>query len=204
MKKSMLARILTALLCVLLLCGCSSQSDDGADKKNDQSGGGTQQEQTDSNTADESGAGDAGDAGQAAGETYTYDHMTITLPEGFTVDESGSFPMMYCPEYPEKTDNINMTKAEGDDISNYSQELFETYYSQMIQGFEGITSYEELKVDGLDAIKCTYQVTMSGIEMHGTQYYVFGSDYTDIITFTSTSGDYDAAFEACAASISMD
>ena len=57
--------------------------------------------------------------------------------------------------------------------------------------------------DGLDAILCSYGVSMSGVDMVGTQCYVFGRDYTDILTLTSVSGAYDDDFEACLKSISM-
>lgn len=59
---------------------------------------------------------------------YTYDHMTIELPEGFTVDESGSFPIMYSPNYPEESDNINITKAGADNIDNYSESVMDSVF----------------------------------------------------------------------------
>ena len=134
---------------------------------------------------------------------YTYDHMTIELPEGFTVDESGSFPIMYSPNYPEESDNINITKAGADNIDNYSESVMDSVFSSSLVGYTGMLSYEETTVDGLDAILCSYGVSMSGVDMVGTQCYVFGRDYTDILTLTSVSGAYDDDFEACLKSISM-
>ncbi|HIZ94126.1 hypothetical protein [Flavonifractor sp. An112] len=57
-------------------------------------------------------AGCSGGGDGLVGNVYTYDHVSIELPEGYEVDESGSFPIIYCPGYPTQTDNINITKGE--------------------------------------------------------------------------------------------
>ena len=111
MKKSTLARLFALLLCLLLaLAGCSSDGEDGTDPAPDQ-----QEEQQNNDQQGQPGGQSArGQFRSAPGETFTYDHMTIVVPEGFTVDESGSFPILYPPTYPDETDNINITMAGAD------------------------------------------------------------------------------------------
>ena len=70
----------------------------------------------------------AGCSGPRSENAYTYDHMTIELPEGFIVDESGSFPIMYSPNYPEESDNINITKAGAGNIDNYSESVMDSFF----------------------------------------------------------------------------
>lgn len=45
------------------------------------------------------------------------------------------------------------------------------------------------------------EMNMNDIDMVQTQYIVFGDTYTNIVSFTSVSGDYDDAFAACVASL---
>ncbi|MCI7472558.1 MAG: hypothetical protein MSB10_02630 [Clostridiales bacterium] len=137
------------------------------------------------------------------GNIYTYDHVSIELPEGYEVDESGSFPIIYCPDYPERTDNINILKSGADSIGNYDADRIDNYYSTSFNGYNGMRSFEKTKVDGVDAIICSYDVDLNGVEMVGTQYYLFGKNFTDVITFTSVSGDYDNDFEDIAQSIAV-
>ena len=137
------------------------------------------------------------------GNIYTYDHVSIELPEGYEVDESGSFPIIYCPDYPARTDNINILKTSADSIDNYDEDVIDNYYATSLNGYSGMLSFEKTTVGGVDAIVCSYDVSLSGVEMVGTQYYLFGKDFTDVITFTSVSGDYDDDFEDIAQSITV-
>ena len=45
-----------------------------------------------------------GDGGSA--NKYTYEGVSLALPEGFTVDENSATPIAYGPNYPDNTDNI--------------------------------------------------------------------------------------------------
>ena len=135
------------------------------------------------------------------GNIYTYDHVSIELPEGYEVDESGSFPIIYCPDYPARTDNINILKSAADSIDNYDADVIDSYYTTALNGYSGLLSFEKTTVSGVDAIICSYGVSVNGVDMIGTQYYLFGDTFTDVITFTSVSGDYDDDFEDIALSI---
>ena len=67
----------------------------------------------------------------------------------------------------------------------------------------GCDPFEKTTVGGVDAIICSYGVSMNGVDMIGTQYYLFGKDFTDVITFTSVSGNYDDDFEDIVQSITV-
>ena len=137
------------------------------------------------------------------GNIYTFDHVSIELPEGYEVDESGSFPIIYCPDYPARTDNINILKTSADSIDNYDEDVIDNYYATSLNGYSGMLSFEKTTVGGVDAIVCSYGVDMNGVDMIGTQYDLCGKDFTDGITFPSVSGDYDNDFEDIAQSITV-
>ena len=81
--------------------------------------------------------------------------------------------------------------------------MIDDYYASSLNGYNGMRSFEKTTVGGVDAIICSYGVGMNGVDMIGTQYYLFGKDFTDVITFTSVSGDYDDDFEDIAQSITV-
>ena len=140
-----------------------------------------------------------GDGGSA--NKYTYEGVSLALPEGFTVDESSATPIAYGPNYPDNTDNITFSYSGADSIDNYSQEVFETYYSALL-GEVTSNSVEKVKVGGKDAIEYNYSLSVNGVEMEQTQVMVFLSDKTVTVTFTNASGEYDSAFEQAIDSIS--
>lgn len=140
-----------------------------------------------------------GDGGSA--NKYTYEGVSLALPEGFTVDESSATPIAYGPNYPDNTDNITFSYSGADSIDDYSQEVFETYYSALL-GEVTSNSFEKVKVGGKDAIEYNYSLSVNGVEMEQTQVMVFLSDKTVTVTFTNASGEYDSAFEQAIDSIS--
>ncbi len=140
-----------------------------------------------------------GDGGSA--NKYTYEGVSLALPEGFTVDENSATPIAYGPDYPDNTDNITFSYSGADSIDNYSQEVFETYYSALL-GEVTSNSFEKVKVGGKDAIEYNYSLSVNGVEMEQTQVMVFLSDKTVTVTFTNASGEYDSAFEQAIDSIS--
>lgn len=97
----------------------------------------------------------------------------------------------------------NVYTYDHDSIDNYDAGMIDSYYTSSFEGYNGMRSFEKTTVGGVDAIVCSYGVGMNGVEMVGTQYYLFGKDFTDVITFTSVSGDYDDDFEDIAQSITV-
>ena len=148
-------------------------------------------------------AGCSGGGDGLVGNVYTYDHVSIELPEGYEVDESGSFPIILLPRLPDADRQHQHHQGRADNIDNYGEDVIDDYYASSLNGYNGMRSFEKTTVGGVDAIVCSYGVGMNGVEMVGTQYYLFGKDFTDVITFTSVSGDYDDDFEDIAQSITV-
>lgn len=134
---------------------------------------------------------------------YTFDHITLELPEGFKMSELNGVPIALCPGYPTPSDNITFTCTAADNINAYSKDVFENTYKQMFEGFDEITSYELIKVDGVDSIRLEYGISANGIAMVQTQVFIFGKSFTDIITFTDVSGKFNDEFEDCLASVKV-
>lgn len=64
-------------------------------------------------------------------------------------------------------------------------------------------NFKKIKIDGTDAIRYSYKLSVSGVNQAQTMYMIFGNTYTDVITFTSVSGDFDAEFEKSAKTIEI-
>lgn len=134
-------------------------------------------------------------------DTYTYGRMTLTLPEGFTVNDSGTVPMAFPDDYPARTDNIAFTKAGADSIGNYTQQTLEEAYRTLVGAFVRSINFETIRIDGLDTIKYAYEISVSGSTQLQTQYIIFGDTFSYILTFTHVSGDFDDAFQKTVESI---
>lgn len=194
--KKLIAILLAVVLCFAAV-SCTSKGDGNTT---------TAAASTSDAPADSSApADDTSDSGTdtTADNLYTYDHITVALPEGFTLNENAGTPLALCPDYPSRTDNIAFSKGGADNIANYTRELLDSIYSQTFAGFGESTVFEKTVIDGKDAIKYGCTFTQNNVAMTLIQIMIFGSTYSDVLTFTSVSGYYDAAFEAVIASISV-
>ena len=140
--------------------------------------------------------------GGSASDKYEYQGVLLSLPEGFTVDDSSSNLVACPPEYPEKTDNIVFAYSGADAADSYTQEILDAYYSTLMDDFQS-KSFQKTTIGGKDVIKYSYDMSMNGVAMEQTQVMVFFSDKTVIISFTSVSGDYDSAFSDAINSIEV-
>lgn len=140
---------------------------------------------------------------ESASNTYEYDHLSFVLPEGFSVIESGGIYIAVPSDYPARTDNITFSKSAADSIAGYSQQTLEDYFNVIFNGTVESINFEKIKIDGTDAIRYSYKLSVSGVNQAQTMYTIFGNTYTDVITFTSVSGDFDAEFEKSAKTIKI-
>lgn len=131
---------------------------------------------------------------------YHYDHIFIELPEGFSVkEESGIF--IAAPENDDSGDNIVFTCGGRDNFSAYTEKTMTDIYREKFTGFGEVLSFEKTKIGNHNAIRFVYTVKTSGMEMTQKQIIIFGDAYTDIVTFTVLSGDYESAFAQAESSI---
>lgn len=134
--------------------------------------------------------------------TYTYEHISLVLPENFTVNTDSSVPTAQ-DTVNSTDDNITFSKGGADSIDSYTQQVIEDLYKQLFTAFEKSLSFEKTKISGHDAIIYSYSLTVNGIHMIQTQYMIFGRTYSNIVTFTSVTGNYDNAFKECASTITV-
>ena len=139
------------------------------------------------------------------GETYEYNGTSIVLPKGFTVSESSS-SILACPEdYPVHADNIVMTTEKHSKIADIEEEAL----LELIRSTDDeidVTKFDEFAkstVDGHDVLTVRYSFTYSGIDMKVIQHSVDTASGIVTYTFTSVTGDYDAAFEMSLGSVKV-
>lgn len=129
---------------------------------------------------------------------YVFEELAIDLPEGFVEQDGiGGINTVVPDDYPEHSDNFTFTSAAFDgDKSPYTKEAIEEVYTTgFSDAFSGIDQFDEVTVDGCDAIVTKYNITYSDMEMTQQQLYVFTDDTIYIVSFTSASGDYTDAFD---------
>ena len=136
-------------------------------------------------------------------EQIRFDHILITLPDGFQTTVQGDVPMAVPADYPNRTDNIAFSADVAGSIDDYSKESFEQLYNALVPGFEGIAVFEKTKIGANDMLLAGYTLTVEGISMEQLQLIIFGDTFTDVVTFTSVSGEFDDAFESCMKSIQV-
>lgn len=127
---------------------------------------------------------------------YTYDHISLKLPDGFQAADYSGMIIAVHEDYPTVSDNIVFSKdTSTDSVDNYTQQLLDEVFSNTVAGFEKSTAFEKMKIDGVDVLKYSFEITTSGVHQTQTQYWILGSAYMDVISFTSVSGNFDEAFE---------
>lgn len=120
--------------------------------------------------------------------------VEFALPHGFTVTESDGVTFATPPEDLGIGDNINVVVTGTDSIDNSSEEVLGEYYSSMFSGFEGFDYYEQVEIDGRDAIIAEYYLTVSDVDMLQDQVFIYLDDCTVCVTYTLVDGVYIDAF----------
>lgn len=128
---------------------------------------------------------------------FVFEGFAIDLPEGFSEGEGiGGVATVTPDDYPTHSDNFTFVSSPfNGDKSSYSKEAIEELYSQSFSDFSGMDQFEEVDVDGHNAIISKYTVSYMDIEMTQQQLYVFTEDKVYVMSFTCTSDDYSDAFD---------
>ena len=132
---------------------------------------------------------------------FKYNGLAILLPEGFTVSDMSGMKVACGPDYPTSSDNITFSYSETDDISKYSEDVVLATFKALDSTIEKLDTYEKIKINNVDFIHVKASITFSEISMTQTGYYATIGGKVVGVTFTSTSGKYDADFETTAQSM---
>lgn len=141
--------------------------------------------------------------GKAPQSDFKFDKISVVLPSGFKITADGGSVAALNENYPTESDNITFTSGLADSVENYSREKLDAKYQQTIAGFQGSTFFEKKQQDGFDIVIYKFDVDHKGVQMKTTQCVVFCADRINVVTFTSVSGKYDEAFQACLESLKV-
>lgn len=114
-----------------------------------------------------------------------------TLPKGW---EPGRTGFWFGPRKNNFSPNVNVMSYDSEsgvsaeDLMNQAKGQFEDVFKSPVKFVdEGTTS-----VGGTDAVTLEYESAMSGVKIHGIQYYVVTKKKTYVITGTGSQSDWDA------------
>lgn len=146
----------------------------------------------------------AGAAATAAPEGYyEYEGVSVILPEGYLMDETGNVPFATGKDYPENQSNISFSKSHQDSIDNYSEEIYQAHYSANMKGFQEISKYETVQIDGVDTIHMSITAVTDETTWTLEQYILFLPDKCVAFTFSGTTPEDVEAFAAAAQTIQV-
>lgn len=199
MKKKLLALLLTVALSTCLVACGGDDADSDADTSFDKDDKDEDEDEdvTDSLFGDEDEKDDS-DA-PLTGE------LTFDIPEGFSDNGAGYFAHSDATVVA----NINITEVASDgSFATITKDMLLQAMEMSLEAGFGVELevdmpvYENIKIDGRDAIKYTIEFEYAGIVLIQTQYIIDDVDYYRYVTYTSTEGDgYESIFEASGDSI---
>ena len=125
-------------------------------------------------------------------ETFTFGGLSMILPTGFSVIESGGLTLAVYEDYPTHSDNISFTEGE-ESIDDYTEDNLKAMYESLLESLE---NYRYVRTDGADysTIITDIDYVYSNIPMHARNCSYFFSGKIVSITFTSVTGEFDEAF----------
>ena len=130
----------------------------------------------------------------SAGEVVI-NNLILTLPEGYSLKNSGGIKVACCAEYPEKANSISFATAQKDSPENYTKEKLDGMFSSLVAGFSGGNSLENTEFSGCEVLVYSYNLVLDEKPLLAQQYMIFGADFTDVVTVTLESADDLAAID---------
>ena len=139
--------------------------------------------------------------GVAAGEPYTYNGVTVTLPKGFSIYEPDGVPTAKGPD--SESDVFNFATDAGKTIHGLGAADFVALYKN--QGFTdaSCTNWKEYEIDGKNAKRGDFTLVAGDAATFAT-VVIIEADAGDImISFARTSDKYERQFNAVIDSIKI-
>ena len=134
-------------------------------------------------------------------ERYVYEGVSLILPEGFSVQSAQGVTLAIYKDYPAHSDNISFVAA-NDSYETYTEENLKQSFTQAFGSIENF-KYENSENDDYKTVTTDFDVTYNGVAMHEKACTFFFSGKSVVVTFTSVSGEFDAAFEQTLQSIQI-
>lgn len=191
MKKFLV--ILSIILTLsLILCGCTEPADNTESTASNPTSSDVSSTVSEPETSSEASSEPTGPVVETR---TTFHNFSLILPEGYTWSEANGIYTIFNPEYPVHSDNINVNHiAAGDNPANYTADILNGALGPVFEEFSGVQDLMTLTLDGVPFLVYSYTGTVGGIEMIFTQGILFGSNYTDTITFTQLDTTFDDDF----------
>ena len=127
---------------------------------------------------------------------YKIGALRVKIPENFVVTETEGVDIAVSEDYPSVRDNITFVKDKVSRRHLYNESDLAKLYRYNIPGFSRFSTYEEIKVDGANAIKLTYSISRGPQDIDQTQILIFHITGTYSVTFTFTeNSEYHDVFE---------
>ena len=134
---------------------------------------------------------------------YRIGRLSVKLPRGYEITEISNVKVALCPEYPNNGANITFVKDKRSSRNLYSESSLYDYYSSNVNGFIGISKYEEIKIEYKDAIKLRCSVRVNNVYIEQIQIIIFDYFATYVLTFTITDDVYEEIFSEVIDSIKL-
>jgi hypothetical protein len=89
---------------------------------------------------------------------------TISVPEGWTLQQNGGAPQFFSTDYQETRTNMNIITSTtgGTSINEITKEQFESQFSAVFDGLS-IQAFNKLTIDNLNALEIIYVFTISDV-----------------------------------------
>lgn len=200
MKK--ILALLLALICIFAMFGCAPKDNKTEDESKKQTE--KQEPSTEAPTEEPTEAPTKEDENtdNADSKVFTFDKLSITLPEGFQAEKMEGLAMAVSDKYPTVADNINFMQLPADKIEDFDPKLFAETYEENFENVKNFTA-SDIEIDGVPTYKFSFDSSSAGVNMKITQLLIFTEDSTYTLTFTNISEDYAKAFEDCIKSIKI-
>ena len=134
-------------------------------------------------------------------ERYVYEGVSLILPEGFSVQSAQGVTLAVYEDYPTHSDNISFVAA-NDSYETYTEENLKQSFTQAFGSIENF-KYENSENDDYKTVTTDFDVTYNGVAKHEKACTFFFSGKCVVVTFTSVSGEFDAAFEQTLQSVQI-